>query len=202
MEAGTGGTPATTAQDQIGAALDTLKGSVEEMKTRVDGDLGTLRSELEAAQARGEQIDPAVIIQRITEIQTTVTQIDTAVVVEQPPADTPPVEQPPVDTPPADTGSGDTAPVGDETGATGADAEAPADATVGDQGAQETAPPLYVYDGDVSQADTGAFSPAGVQTPDGQPLFTYSGDVPGGAPQGDNIGGVWHVYQGPTVAAQ
>jgi predicted lipoprotein with Yx(FWY)xxD motif len=73
-------------------------------------------------------------------------------------------------------------------------------AVVGDQGEQADAPPLYVYDGDVSQADTGAFSPAGVQTPDGQPLFTYSGDVPGAAPQGDNIGGVWHVYQGPTVA--
>jgi hypothetical protein len=195
MEAGTGG---STPQEQLQAALNRLADAVGNMQGRVNSDLTALRQQVDELNAEHDDIDLTEIMVQIDSIISVVAEIDPATVVqppvEEPPAadpgtpDTPPVEQPPVEQPPA----AEEPPVGDETGDTGA--------VVGDQGEQADAPTLYVYDGDVSQADTGAFSPAGVSTPDGHPLFTYQADTPGAPPQGDNIGGVWHVYQGPTVA--
>lgn len=214
MEAGTGG---STPQEQLQAALDRLANAVGDMQGRVNTDLQGLRQQVEDLNAQHDDIDLTAIMVEIDSIITVVGEIDPATVVQpppveqppveqppvggppegqpptEPPVDTPPVEQPPVEQPPVDQPPAEQPPVGDETGDTGA--------AVGDQGEQAAdAPPLYVYDGDVSETDTGAFSPAGVNTPDGQPLFTYTGDVPGGAPQGDNIGGRWHLYQGPTAA--
>jgi hypothetical protein len=196
MEAGTGG---STPQEQLQAALNRLADAVGNMQGRVNTDLTALRQQVDELNAEHDDIDLTEIMVQIDSIISVVAEIDPATVVqppvEEPPAadpgtpDTPPVEQPPVEQPPA----AEEPPVGDETGDTGA--------VVGDQGEQADAPTLYVYDGDVSQADTGAFSPAGVSTPDGHPLFTYEADTPGAPPQGDNIGGVWHVYQGPTVPA-
>jgi hypothetical protein len=203
MEAGTGG---GTPQEQLQAALDRLANAVSNMQGRVNTDLSALRQQVDELNAEHDDIDLTEIMVQIDSIISVVGEIDPATVVqppseqppvEQPPADTgtttgPPSEQPPADTPPVEEPPAEQPPVGDETGDTGA--------VVGDQGEQADAPPLYVYDGDVSQTDTGAFTAAGVQTPDGQPLFTYQGDTPGGAPQGDGIGGSWHLYQGPTVA--
>lgn len=181
MEAGTGGTPPTQqdADAQIGAALDSLKGSVEDMKSRVDGDLATLKSELEAAQSAGNPVDPAVIIQRITEIQTTVTQIDTAVVETPAPVDTPPADQPPADAVQGDQGATVPPPTG----------------TAEDQGQ-----PLYWFDGDPAGADTSQYANAGVTTSDGTALYTFNGDQPGSAPAGE-ADGQWHLYTGPVVGA-
>lgn len=39
---------------------------------------------------------------------------------------------------------------------------------------------------------------ASVQTPDGQPLYTFSGDTEIGQRSGEGVGGAWHVYTGPT----
>jgi hypothetical protein len=200
MEAGTGG---ATPQEQLQAALNRLADAVGNMQGRVNTDLTALRQQVDELNAEHDDIDLTEIMVQIDSIISVVAEIDPATVVqppadqppvEQPPADQPPVEEPPVEQPPVEQPpAAEEPPVGDETGDTGA--------VVGDQGEQADAPTLYVYDGDVSQADTGAFSPAGVSTPDGHPLFTYQADTPGAPPQGDNIGGVWHVYQGPTVPA-
>jgi hypothetical protein len=170
MEAGTGG---STPQEQLQAALNRLAGAVGNMQGRVNSDLTALRQQVDELNAEHDEIDLTEIMVQIDSIISVVARstrrrwysrpsrsrrsssrprrtaghaAGRAAAGEQPPA----AEEPPV---------------GDETGDTGA--------VVGDQGEQADAPPLYVYDGDVSQTDTGAFSPAGVSTPDGQPLFTY-----------------------------
>jgi hypothetical protein len=60
--------------------------------------------------------------------------------------------------------------------------------------------PVYLVDGDANNVyDPALWPPADVHTPDGRPLFTYAGDIPGGAPTADGSAGIWHAYTGPVV---
>lgn len=60
--------------------------------------------------------------------------------------------------------------------------------------------PLY-FTSDPANVDPATWIDSGLTEPDGTKLYAYVSDVPGSVPQGDGLGGVWHVYAGVTVPA-
>lgn len=60
--------------------------------------------------------------------------------------------------------------------------------------------PEYTYSGDPTQPIDPAWTALGTSTPDGQALYTFSGDTLGQPATGDGLGGVWHLYTPPATA--
>lgn len=64
--------------------------------------------------------------------------------------------------------------------------------------AQEVGRPLYTFNGDPANIDGTTWGRTDLTTDDGRALYFYAADAPGMEPAGDNLGGVWHLYTGPT----
>lgn len=89
------------------------------------------------------------------------------------------------------------------TGGTPAPAPTPASPTSPAPSAPAAEQSVYVFDGDPSTVDTTVWPSSGLETQEAtpRPLFHYSSDVNPGETNGDGVGGVWHVYTGPTQPA-
>ena len=61
--------------------------------------------------------------------------------------------------------------------------------------------PVYTYDGDPTTIDGTSWTAAHEATADGHPLYHFAHDEAGQPPAGDGLGGVWHLYTGPTQPA-
>lgn len=169
------------ASQSLGSEVDAVVAAVQDMQSRVQARVAELESQVQAdaaalAAAQGTAAESSAAIAKLEALKAEVAGIV-----------------------PAATAAAGGAPTD------GAPTKAGAEPTGGDAGATGAAPTaersLYTFDGDPSVVNAVEWPRAPFTTPDGKPLFYFSGDTVPGQVNGDGVNGQWHHYTGPTVTA-